>query len=592
MLFRQRRKNGAWSKPKAVTLTPLEAEHMVNADDREILSLLIGAGHTWTYGGMYDASYQRLSRYVLNGPLEDRVLPLLARSGRGHLDRIGEEHGLFPIGWDDGPAWRFDLEIAVDEKHDGLVLNGGFVRGRERLALRDPALLLGRGFLFTRTSMARLELDGGFAWLARLRSVGPITIPRSESGALLETLARSGLHPRSLPAELRYEVFDGDPRPRVRVNRPERQNPYALRQDLRATVLFDYDGVTVDAPPGATAYDAERRRLVRRNRAAEQTSIDRLHQLGFRYTWSHFESRQVLGISPDQFPRVVHTLVKEGWRVEADDGSRVGTRRGPWPRPGFRAVDLAGVPSRGEVDAASKAHVSEQLRQRGLIVLDISEKHESMKLESVFQRFKSVKMRPLAIFSRQFATLIASGMPMLRSLYTLEDQTEDERLKNASSRCARTSRRAARSPPRWSRSRRVFTRSTARWCRRARAPVASRRRTTRSRPSSRSLDALKRQIRSAMMYPARSSSRWRAMLIVWGRLHRPDLRRHLRGDLRRPAGRVLGAAADDADHRRNVRLSSRARGSSCSRSWRLTAYGFFRWKTTEIGQRGSGTGSS
>ncbi len=59
----------------------------------------------------------------------------------------------------------------------------------------------------------------------------------------------------------------------------------------------------------------------------------------------------------------------------------------------FRAVDLAGVPSRGEVDAASKAHVSEQLRQRGLIVLDVSEKHESMKLESVFQRFKNVKMR-------------------------------------------------------------------------------------------------------------------------------------------------------------------------------------------------------
>ena len=36
------------------------------------------------------------------------------------------------------------------------------------------------------------------------------------------------------------------------------------------------------------------------------------------------------------------------------------------------------------------------------------------------QRFKSVNLRALAVFSRQFATLIASGMPMLRSLYTLE----------------------------------------------------------------------------------------------------------------------------------------------------------------------------
>src|SRR3954452_23392095 len=97
----------------------------------------------------------------------------------------------------------------------------------------------------------------------------------------------------------------------------------------------------------------------------------------------------------------------------------------------FRAVDLAGVPSRGEMDASSKSVVSEQLRQRGLIVLDIAEKHEAFRLESLLQRFKSVDLRNLAVFSRQFATLVASGMPMLRSLYTLEDQTEDERLKAA-----------------------------------------------------------------------------------------------------------------------------------------------------------------
>ena len=98
---------------------------------------------------------------------------------------------------------------------------------------------------------------------------------------------------------------------------------------------------------------------------------------------------------------------------------------------GFRAVDLAGVPSRGELEANSKAQVSEQLRQRGLIVLDVSEKREAFKLESVLQRFKSVNMRALSVFSRQFATLVASGMPMLRTLYTLEEQTEDEMLKKA-----------------------------------------------------------------------------------------------------------------------------------------------------------------
>jgi type IV pilus assembly protein PilC len=94
----------------------------------------------------------------------------------------------------------------------------------------------------------------------------------------------------------------------------------------------------------------------------------------------------------------------------------------------FRAIDVAGTPSRGELEAESKTQVTEQLRQRGLIVLDVSEKREAMRIDGFLERFQSINMRDLAVFSRQFATLIGSGMPMLRSLYTLEDQTDDEKI--------------------------------------------------------------------------------------------------------------------------------------------------------------------
>ncbi|MFN8216194.1 MAG: type II secretion system F family protein [Solirubrobacterales bacterium] len=97
----------------------------------------------------------------------------------------------------------------------------------------------------------------------------------------------------------------------------------------------------------------------------------------------------------------------------------------------FRAMDLAGTTSIGELEAESKAAVGEQLRQRGLIVLDVSEKRRQVKIEDYFRRFRSVDMRELAVFSRQFATLVASGMPMLRTLETLEDQTQDEEIKAA-----------------------------------------------------------------------------------------------------------------------------------------------------------------
>ncbi len=317
VLFRQRRKGGAWSKARAANLTPTEAEHLADPIDREILSLLLGAGNPWSYGTTYEPGFSR-SRYVLNGPLEDLILPLVARSGRGGLDRIGDQTGFFPFGWDDGAPWRFDLQMVADEANDSIRVDGRFVRDNEWLELRTPVLLLSRGFLFTGNTLARLDAEGSFAWIARLRSFGPISIPRDQSDALLETVARSGLDPRALPADLQYEVIEGTPRPRVRVGRPERNNPYALRQDLRATVQFDYGGAIVEGPAAAAAYDAANRRLIRRDRAAEQAAIDRLHELGFRYTWSHFESRQLLGISPEQFPRVVHALVREGWRVEAE----------------------------------------------------------------------------------------------------------------------------------------------------------------------------------------------------------------------------------------------------------------------------------
>jgi type IV pilus assembly protein PilC len=97
----------------------------------------------------------------------------------------------------------------------------------------------------------------------------------------------------------------------------------------------------------------------------------------------------------------------------------------------FRAVDVAGIPSRGELEADSKAQVTEQLRSKGLIVLDVSEQRESLRLGGMFSGMRGIALREMAVFARQFATLIASGMPMLRSLYTLEDQTEDEQLKEA-----------------------------------------------------------------------------------------------------------------------------------------------------------------
>jgi type IV pilus assembly protein PilC len=93
----------------------------------------------------------------------------------------------------------------------------------------------------------------------------------------------------------------------------------------------------------------------------------------------------------------------------------------------FRAIDVAGVKSRGEVEAESKQVVAQQLRSRGLIVLGVDEKglaSRSLNLE-LFQR---IKLGELAIITRQLATMVSSGMTILRALYVLEAQTENKKL--------------------------------------------------------------------------------------------------------------------------------------------------------------------
>jgi type IV pilus assembly protein PilC len=93
----------------------------------------------------------------------------------------------------------------------------------------------------------------------------------------------------------------------------------------------------------------------------------------------------------------------------------------------FKAMDLAGVKARGEVEADSKQAVSDQLRSRGLIVLDIADKHASREINIRF--LDGVKATELAVFSRQLSTMISSGMSILRALYVLEEQTESKFLK-------------------------------------------------------------------------------------------------------------------------------------------------------------------
>lgn len=95
----------------------------------------------------------------------------------------------------------------------------------------------------------------------------------------------------------------------------------------------------------------------------------------------------------------------------------------------YRALDRSGASMSGEIAGDSKAAVAAQLRLRGLTVVDVDKKQQAPTVEEILDRYRRLKTRDITVLARQLATMVASGLSLLRSLYVLEEQTDVPRLK-------------------------------------------------------------------------------------------------------------------------------------------------------------------
>lgn len=93
----------------------------------------------------------------------------------------------------------------------------------------------------------------------------------------------------------------------------------------------------------------------------------------------------------------------------------------------YRARDRSGGIHAGMMEGSSSAAVASALREKGYVPLRVDEKRSSAldKELSIPGFKKKVKSKEVAIFSRQLATMVNSGLTLIRSLTILEDQTEN-----------------------------------------------------------------------------------------------------------------------------------------------------------------------
>src|SRR5215471_6316439 len=95
----------------------------------------------------------------------------------------------------------------------------------------------------------------------------------------------------------------------------------------------------------------------------------------------------------------------------------------------YKVRDKQGKLVEGSLEADNAQLVVSKLREMGYVPVDI--KHQAAKGSlskelSIPGLSNRVKLKDVAVFSRQFATMINSGLSLLRALNILADQTENK----------------------------------------------------------------------------------------------------------------------------------------------------------------------
>ena len=90
-----------------------------------------------------------------------------------------------------------------------------------------------------------------------------------------------------------------------------------------------------------------------------------------------------------------------------------------------------GVVKKGEVSARTRDEAMEQLRRQNIVVINLDERAVKEGGGWTFELGGGVTDKDLVIFTRQFATMINAGLPLIQALEILASQSENKQLRKA-----------------------------------------------------------------------------------------------------------------------------------------------------------------
>ena len=93
----------------------------------------------------------------------------------------------------------------------------------------------------------------------------------------------------------------------------------------------------------------------------------------------------------------------------------------------YRARSDQGEMVEAKIEGSDTLSVARTLKDQGLLPIAVKEQGAAQK--DILEPFKKVKLSDLVVFTRQLASMINAGLPIVRALYGLSEQTGNEKLR-------------------------------------------------------------------------------------------------------------------------------------------------------------------
>ena len=209
--------------------------------------------------------------------------------------------------------------------------------------------------------------------------------------------------------------------------------------------------------------------------------------------------------------------------------------------------------------------------------MDLKEKKTGLQMEITL--VKRVKAQELTIMTRQLATMISSGMTLLRAFYVLEEQIENKLLRETVGAVREDIEAGLSFSEALGKHPKIFSPLYVAMVRAGEAGGVLEESLERVADQLEKDDSLRRQVKSAMAYPTVVLTFALVRAARPDRVHRPGVRRRLQGLRRRAAGdhEVHGGHVQFVTGQWYILIAVTVGGVVGFKKWRKSAWGRPQW---------------